>query len=248
VSLLDQNLIGIYLHGSLALGGFNPKRSDVDLLVVINSPLSPDEKRQIAETVLVLSCSPRAMELSVLNTANLHPWCYPPPFDFHYSEMWRDRTQAEINSGAYQHWSADHPGDPDLAAHITVVHHCGICLVGQPIATVFPPVPSEDYFASIWSDVQDEPDIIHTHPLYGVLNLCRVCWYALDGQISSKESAGEWAAHYLPEVYQPLVRQALRAYRDEISSPRFDAHALRQFAEYMVEKIKSAKTPRTQHD
>ena len=33
--LLGQNLLGIYLHGSLALGGFQPSRSDIDVIVVI---------------------------------------------------------------------------------------------------------------------------------------------------------------------------------------------------------------------
>ncbi len=32
--LLGQNLLGIYLHGSLALGGFQPGRSDIDVIVV----------------------------------------------------------------------------------------------------------------------------------------------------------------------------------------------------------------------
>ncbi len=31
---IAENLIGIYLHGSLAFGCFNPLRSDIDLLVV----------------------------------------------------------------------------------------------------------------------------------------------------------------------------------------------------------------------
>ena len=30
---LSKNLVGIYLHGSLAMGSFNPLTSDVDFLV-----------------------------------------------------------------------------------------------------------------------------------------------------------------------------------------------------------------------
>lgn len=32
---LGGNLVGIYLHGSLAMGCFNPDTSDVDLLLVV---------------------------------------------------------------------------------------------------------------------------------------------------------------------------------------------------------------------
>jgi streptomycin 3"-adenylyltransferase len=34
--ILGDNLHGIYLHGSLALGCFNPARSDIDVLVVVD--------------------------------------------------------------------------------------------------------------------------------------------------------------------------------------------------------------------
>ena len=33
-SVLGKNLIGIYLHGSLVFGCFNPKKSDIDLILV----------------------------------------------------------------------------------------------------------------------------------------------------------------------------------------------------------------------
>ncbi len=34
-----ENLIGIYLHGSLPMGCFNAEQSDIDLLVVIAEPM-----------------------------------------------------------------------------------------------------------------------------------------------------------------------------------------------------------------
>ena len=33
--IIGDDLAGIYLHGSLAMGCFNPDRSDIDLIVVI---------------------------------------------------------------------------------------------------------------------------------------------------------------------------------------------------------------------
>ncbi len=43
---LGQNLVGIYLHGSRATGDHGPS-SDVDYLVVVERPLSLDQKRKL---------------------------------------------------------------------------------------------------------------------------------------------------------------------------------------------------------
>ncbi|MEI2358527.1 nucleotidyltransferase domain-containing protein, partial [Mesobacillus zeae] len=32
--MISEKFIGFYIHGSLAMGGFNPKSSDIDVLVV----------------------------------------------------------------------------------------------------------------------------------------------------------------------------------------------------------------------
>ena len=48
--ILGDNLVGIYLHGSLAMGGFTPDKSDIDLIVVVNNPPSHDEKRKYLDT------------------------------------------------------------------------------------------------------------------------------------------------------------------------------------------------------
>ncbi|WP_245585925.1 nucleotidyltransferase domain-containing protein [Paenibacillus pinihumi] len=39
---LGSNLAGIYVHGSVAMGCFNPEKSDLDLLVVVYKKLSRD--------------------------------------------------------------------------------------------------------------------------------------------------------------------------------------------------------------
>jgi predicted nucleotidyltransferase len=44
--LLGQNLLDIYPHGSLALGGFQPGRSDIDLIVMTAQRLDLETKRR----------------------------------------------------------------------------------------------------------------------------------------------------------------------------------------------------------
>ena len=43
--ILGEELVGVYLHGSLAMGGFHPSESDLDLLAVVRQPMTDDERR-----------------------------------------------------------------------------------------------------------------------------------------------------------------------------------------------------------
>ena len=47
--ILQENLVGIYLHGSAVMGCFNPDRSDIDLIVVVERPLPNAVKRDSLE-------------------------------------------------------------------------------------------------------------------------------------------------------------------------------------------------------
>ena len=39
-AILKTNLVGIYLHGSYALGSYNEQVSDLDYLIVVRRPLT----------------------------------------------------------------------------------------------------------------------------------------------------------------------------------------------------------------
>src|SRR5829696_7845095 len=78
---LAAQLVGIYLHGSLAMGCFNPNHSDLDLLVITADRMPLTVKRQLIEALLACSKQPQPIEISLLARAQLHPWHYPPPFD-----------------------------------------------------------------------------------------------------------------------------------------------------------------------
>ena len=36
-AILQTNLVGVYLHGSAVMGCFNPLKSDLDLIVVVDN-------------------------------------------------------------------------------------------------------------------------------------------------------------------------------------------------------------------
>src|ERR1700682_1826489 len=71
---LLNNLVGVYLHGSLAMGCFNPQRSDIDLLVVTHNDMAVETKRDIVQYLLTCSLSPCPIEISFLVQKDIHPF------------------------------------------------------------------------------------------------------------------------------------------------------------------------------
>ena len=64
--LLGQNLLGMYLHGSLALGGFQPGRSDIDVIVVTAQRIDLETKRRCIELLLRISKMPCPLDIRFL--------------------------------------------------------------------------------------------------------------------------------------------------------------------------------------
>ena len=233
--LLGENLIGVYLHGSLAAGCHNPDRSDVDLLVVTEHALTLATKHALGEFSLAHDNRPRRLELSVLTQDQLHPWRYPTPYDFH---NW-DHLVADLVDGRWQHWNDTELTDPDLAAHITVLHQRGLCLFGRPISETFPSVPPEHYRDSILSDFDWGLARLADNPTYFILNACRIAAFIRDGQVLSKVEGGEWGLEELPEGLHGVVAQALAIYRGESGDQPFAENDLAAFVAYLTPIVKS---------
>jgi predicted nucleotidyltransferase len=238
-SVLGSSMVGLYLHGSLAMGCFNPNSSDIDLLAVSNEYLSLDKKRQLAELLLKESGAPHPIEISTLVTNDLRVWQYPTPFDFHFSEMWREQVRADIEGESWKQWNDKVRRDPDLAAHIMVVRQRGVRLNGEPISSTFPAVPSSDYLESILEDVSGALYDIMDHPVYAVLNTCRVLAYLADGQICSKKEGGVWALDRVPNNLRSTVATAMSVYAGGIGREEFDPDKLAEFSAYASQALAS---------
>jgi len=247
-ALLGRNLVGVYLHGSLALGCFNPVRSDLDLLIVVERPLLRDRKYGLVMDLLTRSGAPCPLELSVLALEDLHPWRHPATFQFHWSERWRACYATQVPGPAWLRWSdgaeqkpdGSPRRDPDLAAHVMMTHARGRVLLGRPIAAVFPEVPAADFIDSIVGDARAIAADPAANPVYSVLNLCRALHYLREGSIDSKAEGGAWAARMLRGEERALVRQALAAYTGLAPEPAWDAGALTEFAAAMLRRIEGA--------
>ena len=179
-----DNLVGIYLHGSAAMGCFNPASSDIDLIVVIKDALDFDKRRAYIDDMVRLNARApkKGLEVSVVRREVCDPFVYPTPFEFHFSPMYLD---ACVNAPDEYARSVGH-SDPDLAAHFTVIRERGRVLLGEGIPAVFGEVDGKYYMDSIWTDVSGAESDILSEPVYIVLNLARVLAYAREGLVLSK--------------------------------------------------------------
>jgi len=236
-SILKDEIIGIYVHGSLALGGFNPTRSDIDLIVVVPKSLSACSKKELARYFLDISKQPYPMEISVLSAQQLKPWQFPTPYEFHFSEYWRDRYGQELAEHTELYLNSEARTDPDLAAHVTIMRHCGICLSGKRIELVFPEVPKEDYLASLLGDFEECLQRIQEDPVYCILNMIRVYWYLKEEKIASKKEAGLEGNRLFPEIYRPLISQAIHVYENAEANGTFNEKNLNEFKRYLKQQI-----------
>jgi len=210
---LGDNLTGVYLHGSLAMGSYFPPKSDIDIIIVVYRSLeaafAASLNRLIAEYA---ERRPTAgsIELSIitLETARTVPGRIP--YELHYSEAVHQMVledRMEYGKGFV---------DPDLPAHLMCVRKRGVCLYGKPVDEVFGEVDWQDFMRSVLADfdwiVADEN--ICGSPYYCILNICRVLQLLQeDGrQVLSKYEGGSWGIRNLPEEYTALVEKALEVY------------------------------------
>lgn len=209
--ILPDNLVGIYLHGSLAAGCFHWETSDIDFLVVVKRPLPVEKKIALIETLYSLrdEAPPEGFEMSVMTLEACQDAHFPMPYELHYSSRWvRDYERDPRGFCERMHGE-----DIDLTAHVLAMHAFGTVLFGPSIPRVFSQVKRDDALYAIRHDVMDAGDHLHEEPVYYVLNLCRALAYYRDELVLSKKQGGEWAIRNLPHAHQGVIQAALNAYQ-----------------------------------
>ncbi len=232
--ILGEALTGVYLHGSLTMGCFNPEKSDIDLILVINGEMTDRQKRQFMDTVVELNAQApkKGLELSVVEEDVCRHFVYPTPFELHFSpahlKWWQEDPEGYI-----QRMKGT---DPDLAAHFTIIREYGIVLAGAAVEELFGEVPREAYLDSIRQDVENAGEDVLDNPVYVILNLCRVAACVEENLILSKQQGGEWGLTHLPERYSFLLQDALEAYRSD-AVIAFDPALAQEFCKEMHNRI-----------
>ncbi len=233
-TILKENLCGIYVHGSLAFGCFNPVKSDIDFIVVVNEPPTPEQKQALIQTLLRLNpdATEKGFEMSVVLLRDCRDFSHPTLFELHFSNTHLDKAIENLP----EYCRIINGKDPDLAAHFTVIKHVGIVLCGKPINEVFGGISKAAYLDSIKADIESAEDEIENNPVYFILNLCRVLAYIRGGLVVSKADGGKWGLTHLPREYTALIQKALDCYSSDADF-KADVSALQGFARFMIQRI-----------
>jgi len=149
--IFEKNLIGIYLHGSIAMGCFNPMKSDLDILVVVENAITDLQKKKFMDAIVPLNdnAPAKGIEMSLVRSEHCKNFVYPTPFDLHFSNMHLNWYKRNPNEYIEKMNGTDH----DLAAHFVITKNRGIVLYGKSISDVFGEISSEAYLDSIKSDI-----------------------------------------------------------------------------------------------
>lgn len=233
---LGDNLVGLYLHGSMAMGSFHPWSSDIDLLAVVAAPPREEAKLALARDIMVVAESGqplRKIEFSVVTAGAAARPQHPIPYVQHYSPTWHDayresRAQPVLRGGE----------DADLAAHFTVTSRRGVVLLGAPIDQTFGPVPRQDYLRAVWCDIAPAPDDIHSYPVYVILNLCRTLRFLREDIVGSKAEGAAWAlCQQELAPWHALISTAAQEYAGAPAHP-YDQEQLSAFAGALLDLLK----------
>jgi hypothetical protein len=233
---LGGRLVGLYLHGSLALGDFFPPASDVDFLAATAGPVEGPALERL-----------RALHAGLKAaggwTARLEGVYLPPPAlrrqDLATEPVpvaWSDRDFGLGRPGAT--WVLDR----------WVVRERGLVVAGPDPRRLIDPIGPDQLRAAVrasllegWASSDRDPGQLRprNYQAFAVLTMCRDLYVLEHGVLVSKPAAAAWAVPRLPDPWPALVERALAWRPDPAADDRGLAETLR-FIAWVVERVRSA--------
>ena len=204
--VFNKQLTGIYIHGSLAAGGFNPKSSDIDFLIIssneIHRQLLSDLQRMHKRIIDDHPEWGRKLEGSYITSKKFYQIdipCSPRPY---------------LHKG---HLELCKYG-PEWILERHTLRENGIVLEGPPPKMVIEPISSiqlkkatikilYNWWLPILKDNKRLTD--SEYQVYTVLTMCRVLYTLHQGTIPSKKTAAQWVSS-LYSQWSHLIKQALK--------------------------------------
>lgn len=210
-TILGDELTGLYLDGSLALGDFDPATSDVDFIAAVARPLTPAQFDALAAMHQAIRDSglPMASELEgsyiPLSALRRHD-----PANAIFANL--ERGPDEVLKYKEHH--------SDWVIHRHTVREHGIVLHGPPPATLIDPITPDDIRQATagvlrsWWATADAMDYIRQSHSGGLsfiaLTLCRALYALRHGEVVSKRAAAGWALTTQEARWHELIERSLR--------------------------------------
>lgn len=207
LAVLGERLIGLYLHGSLAGGDFNPRRSDIDFLAVTDGSLTSPVVAQLAAMHAQLAVSGlfwiKKMEGSYIPQNELR----------RYDPTHANHPALRVDGS----FDIDHHAS-DWIIQRAIIRERGIALIGPHPRTLIDPVSPEEIRQAArgilrewWQPMLDDPYRLRDreYQAYAVLTMCRSLYTLETGQVTAKSAAAHWAAERLGETWHGVIQRAL---------------------------------------
>lgn len=212
--ILGNELVGIYLYGSLSSGDFNPDTSDIDFLVVTTSTLSD---KAIAE----LRSMHQRIWRSGLKWASKLEGSYIPKREIRRHNP-HSTPCPTVNEGKF--YLDQHGSDWIIQRH--VIREQGTILAGPDPKTLIDPVSPDDIRRAVrgilnewWFPMLEDPSWLKNHGgeyhAFAILSMCRALHALEHGTIVSKPVAARWAQKELGDRWKQVIEQSLSQQRDD---------------------------------
>lgn len=207
---LRENLVGIYLIGSLASGDFDLD-SDVDFLVVTNTELTEANMKSLQDIqtkIYDIDCYPaKHLEGSYISISDLNNW-----------DIVGEKKLYYFDNGSTTYEESTH----DNQWHVRwILRERGITLVGPKPETILKSIPLNEMLNEIKTTmlqimklIQDDID----RPLsfwnsrfgqsFAVLTYCRMLHTLHTGTVQSKKAGAKWAKEFVDPKWVQLIDQA----------------------------------------
>jgi hypothetical protein len=233
--ILKDNLVGLYLHGSLASGDFDPGHSDIDFLVVTERELP---KKLIPEL--------EAMHLRIYN--NGPEWVkklegtYYSKKTLHHFGATKHKTPY-LNEGRF--FLTQQGIDWIINRHI--LRENGIVVAGPSIHPMIAPINPEEIRQSViqgiikyWTPKLEDPEWMKPpgHQPYIAITCCRALYTLKTGKIKSKIFSARWGLKNLDKKWHNLIKYVMTWH---YGMPSGDIEKTRKMARYTVEIMKASQ-------
>jgi len=238
-AVLGGDLVGVYAAGSIALGAFEPGRSDIDVAIVCRSAPDAASKAELVRRLRheALSCPARGLELVLYRHEVTRSGTADPGFDL------------ELNTGPDMEFRAtsspeERPAEDGLfwyGLDRSVLHRGGLRLEGPPAAEVFAELTAKDVTELLVASLRwwiARPVSSETAPGAedAVLGACRALVKTRWDRWLPKVAAGQLL---LENGYEPgdVVRDAIAA---RTGGPPLNGERARRFQVQVLEEITSS--------
>jgi hypothetical protein len=199
--ILGDQLVGLYLFGSLVLGGFDDA-SDIDLLAAVTRDVDDDALAALRSFHDDLARDrpewDDRIEVAYVSLAAL--------------QTFRERTSriAVISPGEPLHFKE---AGRDWLMNWYLVRECDTALMGPSPREIIAPVTKAEFIEGVLAYARTMPDRLeqtagNRAQSYAVLTMCRGLYAHRVGDHASKEEAARWAHRELPD-WSDVIDRAL---------------------------------------